>query len=361
MPSPKTWSTFSKKCSDVVKKIRKLSRDVDVAAQLAKLDKQSSTAEIATAFGAFADRDIFDDTDAKLPCYHIPYGLNLRFFGRSDDLRKLREYLDPTIAPTQLKAIGIHGRGGVGKSQLALQYANTSMGKYAAIAWTPSETRIKMMQGLCELATKLGLVEDGVEDDGRSVQRVRDWLNTTKRLYLLIFDNVDSVSLLDQIWPASPQARIIITTRSPSQAAKRATMTLPLGPFSQETGTDVLQSLCGLKLTSEDERLAANGLCARVGGLPLALAQLSDFILDRGYSYDELLCLYDKSTEKVYAKLGAPIEYDHTVLTTWDLSTKTLSAEARSLQILLAFFDPDSVPERLISETKAELIFWTRA
>ena len=57
----------------------------------------------------------------------------------------------------------------------------------------------------------------------------------------------------------------------------------------------------------------------------------------------------------MYAKLGAPIEYDYTVLTTWDLSTQTLSVEARSPQILLAFFDPDSVPERLISETKAEL------
>lgn len=356
-PHRKAWSTFTDKCTNVIKNVRTLSRKVDDAASLARLERQSSTAETAAAFGALKYLDTQDDMRAKLPCYMIPYGLNLRFFGRSDDLKTLQEYLDPSTASTQLKAIGIHGLGGVGKTQLALQYANTSMGKYALVAWIPSDNRIKMMQGLSELATKLGLVEGGAEDDARSVQIVRDWLNKVQKpyFYLLIFDNVDSVSILDQIWPASPQARIIITTRSPSQASKRAALTLPLSPFSSENGIDVLQLLCGLKLTDDDERLAANGLCHRVGGLPLALAQLSDFIRDRGYSYGELLRLYDKSTEKVYAKLGVPIEYDHTVLTTWDLSSQSFSVEARSLQTLLAFFDPDSVLERLISETKAEL------
>ncbi|KAK0639179.1 tpr repeat-containing protein [Cercophora newfieldiana] len=354
-PHRESWSGFNKKCSGVINNVRELSRKVDEAALIAKLPGQSSTVETAVAFDALQNLHIQDDADANLPCYTIPYGLNLRFFSRSDELRKLREYLDPTIVSTQLKAIGIHGLGGVGKSQLALQYANTSMDKYALIAWIPSENRIKMLQGLCELATKLGLVDGGAEDDARSVQLVRDWLNKVKRPYLLIFDNVDSVSLLDQIWPANSQARIILTTRSPAQASKRTATTLPLTPFSEESGMDVLQSLSGLNLTDGEERLAADGLCHRVGGLPLALAQLSDFIRDRGYSYGELLRLYDKSAEKLYAKLEAPMEYDHTVLTTWDISTENLSAEARSLQILLAFFDPDSVLERLISETKAEI------
>jgi hypothetical protein len=57
----------------------------------------------------------------------------------------------------------------------------------------------------------------------------------------------------------------------------------------------------------------------------------------------------------VYAKSDRPVEYDHTVLTTWDISLQKLSTEARTLQNLLIFFDPDSLLERLITNTKAEL------
>jgi hypothetical protein len=85
------------------------------------------------------------------------------------------------------------------------------------------------------------------------------------------------------------------------------------------------------------------------------MVQLSDFIRDRAYSYAELLKIYDKSAEKVYAKSDRPVEYDHTVLTTWDISLQKLSTEARTLQNLLIFFDPDSLLERLITNTKAEL------
>ncbi|KAK0616614.1 tpr repeat-containing protein [Immersiella caudata] len=333
-PKRQAWSTFNTEYSRVISNVRRLSREVDEVARIARLSRQGST-ETAAAFDALQGLRIQNNADIKLPCYIIPYGLNLRFFGRSDELGTLSEHLDPSGTSTQLKAIGVHGLGGVGKSQLALQYANLSMDRYALIAWIPSESRIKVVQGLSELANKLGLSENATEDDARSIQKVRDWLNKMKRPFLLIFDNVDSVSVLDQIWPANSMARIILTTRSPSQASKRTPVTLNLAPFSVKSGHDVLQSLTGIGVTDEDEKTAAEGLSHRVGGLPLALAQLSDFIRDRGYSY----------TEKVYAKSGCPMEYEHT----------NLSSEAKALQNLLAFLDPDSVLERLLSETKADL------
>lgn len=86
---------------------------------------------------------------AKLPCYMIPYGLNLRFYGRRDEFNTLKEVLDPTEKKSS-RAVGIYGLGGVGKSQLALHYANTSMELYDVIAWVPSETQIKLVQALFE-------------------------------------------------------------------------------------------------------------------------------------------------------------------------------------------------------------------
>ncbi|KAJ3544311.1 hypothetical protein NM208_g3129 [Fusarium decemcellulare] len=292
---------------------------------------------------------------AKLPCFMITYGLNLRFFGRDAELKALREILDPTPERKTLRAAGIYGLGGVGKSQLALHYANTSMDKYGVIAWIPSETQIKLVQALSSLAGKLGLVEDGSEDDHRDIQRVRDWLNTSKKPFLLIFDNAENIDILDQIWPASDKGSIIVTTRSPTQASKRASDTLALQSFSTETGKQVLEFLTSLKPVDKEDEAAAQEICQLLGGLPLALVQISGFIQDRGYSYTEFLRIYKKSEEKIFAKSEKPVEYNDTVFTTWNISLQKLSEEATRLQNLLVFFDPDLIPERLITNIKAEI------
>lgn len=319
-----------------------------------RLSKEIHTAETAAALKDMQSLRVAGGT-AKLPGFMIPYGLNPRFFGRDAELRRLKETLHPAPESTRLRVIGIHGLRGVGKSQLALHYANTSMDVYEVIAWIPAETQIKLVQALSNLVNKLGLA-DGTNDDAyQSVQQVRDWLNTAEKPFLLIFDNVDRIELLDQIWPASGKGSIIITTRSPLQASRRAASTMALGPFSPNIGKGVLQSLTGTQPDSDDDEASAGEICRLIGCLPLAIAQISDFIRDRGCSYGEFLRIYEKSAAKVFVKLERPVEYDHTLLTTWDISLQKLSTEATTLQNLLVFFDPDMIPERLITDTKAEI------
>ncbi|KAK0702012.1 tpr repeat-containing protein [Lasiosphaeria miniovina] len=358
------WSQFSRDFAEVIINVQRYSRRVDEAADMIRLSRETHTAETVAALNKdLADLQINQDgpsQGAKLPCFMIPFGLNLRFLGRDEEMRRMREALDPPDEANEgtspkLRAIGIHGLGGVGKSQLALHYANTSMERYEIIAWISAETQIKLVQTLSGLANKLGLVEGSGEDDYQNVQRVRDWLNSAKKPFLLIFDNVDKIELLDQIWPASNKGSIIITTRSPSQASKRTTITLAVESFSAETRTNVLKSLTGMEPMGQEEVAAAAEICRLVGGLPLAMVQISDFIRDRGYSYGEFLKVYEKSAERVFAKSERPVEYDHTLLTTFEISLQKLSEEAASLANLLACFDPDLIPERLLTETKAEM------
>jgi len=347
------WSQFSNDFSEVISNVRKCSRRVDEAADMIRLSKEVHNSGTLAALQEMQGLRISDG--AKLPCFMIPYGLNLRFFGRENELNTLGEFLDPKPERKSLRAAGIYGLGGVGKTQLALHYANTSMEIYDVIAWVPSETQIKLVQALSRFANKLGLTEDGSEDDYQGVQKVRDWLNTSKKPFLLIFDNVENINILDQIWPASDKGSIIITTRSLSQASKRASNTLALQSFSTETGKAVLESLTSLKPADQDDEAAAQEVCQLLGGLPLAMVHISDFIRDRGYSYTEFLRIYKKSAEKIFAKSEKPVEYDDTVFTTWDISLQKLSEEATKLQNLLVFFDPDLIPERLITNTKAEI------
>jgi len=80
------------------------------------------------------------------------------------------------------------------------------------------------------------------------------------------------------------------------------------------------------------------------------MVQISDFIRGRDYSYREFLSIYEKSAEKVFAKSDRPVEYDHTILTTYDISLQKLSTEATALQNLLAFFLPRLDPRETFGE-----------
>ncbi|KAB5575359.1 tpr repeat-containing protein [Coniochaeta sp. 2T2.1] len=297
------WSQFSRDFALVVTNVRKYAGRVDEAADMIRLSKGMHTAETVTAIKELQKLRVEDGV--KLPCFMVSYGLNLRFFGRDAELQKQREALDPTGQPKRLRAVGIHGLGGVGKSQLALHYANTSMETYEVIAYIPAGTQIKLAQSVSSLANKLGLSDGENEDDYQSIQKVRNWLNTAKKPFLLIFDNLDRSELLDQIWPASNKGSIIITTRSPSQASKRSSTSIPLESFSGSVAEQVLCSLTGLDPTGEEETVASGR-----------------------YSYGEFLKIYQKSAEKVFAKSDKPGEYDHTVLTTWDISLQKPFGEA---------------------------------
>lgn len=65
--------------------------------------------------------------------------------------------------------------------------------------------------------------------------------------------------------------------------------------------------------------------------------------------------MYEKSAERIFAKSEPPVDYNHTLLTPWDISLQRLSAEATALQNLLVPPDPDLIPERLVTNTKAEI------
>ncbi|KAI0387825.1 tpr repeat-containing protein [Hypomontagnella monticulosa] len=346
------WLQFNSEFTTVVKKLRSYARRVDEAADMARLSREKRATETLAAIQGIRRLNI---GNAKLPCYSIPYGLNLRFFGRLDEAERMKTLLDPVEPRTQMRVLAMYGLGGVGKTQLALHYANTSMKEYDVVAWIPAETQIKLVQALSSLAVKLGLVENEVQDDYQSLQKVRDWLNTTNTPFLLIFDNVDDDGLLEQIWPATAEASVIITTRSPSVAAKRTMHTMNLQPFQGENASAVLYAMTGMGVSDEEEKGAATEVCRLLGGLPLAFMQISAYIRDRGCSYQEFLHLYRKSAEKVIRRSEAPPEYGQSLLTTWNMSLQKLLSEAKTLLNVLAFFDPDMIPERLIVNTQASI------
>ena len=79
------------------------------------------------------------------------------FTGRDDQLAALREQLTGAGAATLVPTAALYGIGGVGKTQLALAYAQRHRANYQLGWWIPAETELVMVTALADLGTVLGL------------------------------------------------------------------------------------------------------------------------------------------------------------------------------------------------------------
>jgi NB-ARC domain len=352
--SRSAWSQFNSDFHVTIESLRNHSRRVDEEGDMIRMTGEARSAETLQVIKKLNDVSISAKT--TLPCQMVPYGLNPRFFSRAKEVKYVRETLDPQEGMDKLRVMSIYGLGGVGKTQLALHYANTSLSLYDIVAWIPSESQIKMTQALSVLAQKLGLLESKEsEDDYQASLKVRDWLNSSNYSFLLIFDNVDKIDILLQVWPASLKGSILVTTRSPAVAAKRSNDIMHLEPFAAQLGPEALYGLTGFEGADDEDTAAAEEICRLLGGLPLAIVQVSEFIRDRASSYTEFLALYQKLSAKILAKGEVPLEYNHTLSTVWELSLHNLPQDASILQKLIAFFDPDAIEEFLLTNADAGL------
>lgn len=244
--SRSAWSQFHGDFHITIENLRNCSRRVDEEGDMIRMSREAQSAETLQVIQKL--NDVRLGNKKTLPCQMVPFGLNPRFFSGSEEVKRVKETLDPRKNETKLRVMAIYGLGGVGKTQLALHYANTSFSHYDVIAWIPSETQIKMTQALSVLARKLGLLKESEnEDDSQASLKVRDWLDSSGHTFLLIFDNAERIDILLQVWPSSIKGSLLITTRSLAVAAKRSNDIMHLEPFAARLGPEALYALTGFE------------------------------------------------------------------------------------------------------------------
>lgn len=120
---------------------------------------------------------------------------NYAFLGRDDELESLHSKFfppDEPEAPDPTKRSGnpvccvLHGLGGSGKTQTALEYTYRYREDYDAIFWLSAERDPELAASFALIAVKLGLIEDdGKSDVGeklnqvKAIQQARNWLQQT--------------------------------------------------------------------------------------------------------------------------------------------------------------------------------------
>lgn len=312
--------------------------------------------------------------EVKLPCYFLhSYVRNAEFSGRDDILDRLDDVLllsqeQRSHGVSQPHSIVLSGLGGIGKTQCALEYAFSRQHKFDAVLWAHADTAAKLDESYSQISVSLGL-EGASKAGDRVISRnlVMEWLSNPivgrqalpfdiesaalKANWLLIFDNADDPMILADFWPSSGTGAIIVTSRDPLAKKYFSSHSIDLESFAPDTAATLLRRLSEAS-DSPQEVQGSKMVAERLGGLPLAISLAAAAILRQELTFEEFLSFYEVEPTAADIRpisLRPETQYQHTLSTVWALDS--LQESAKCLLRLLSVMDPDSIDERIITQT----------
>jgi tetratricopeptide (TPR) repeat protein len=272
---------------------------------------------------------------------------NPNFTGREELLAGLHNHLHKgeSAAVVQVQAQAVHGLGGVGKSQLALEYAHRHAHEYDLIWWVTAEQRVAIPDQLAIFARRLGITEHA--ERAETIQALWDALRRRDR-WLLVFDNAEQPQDLRFWWPPA-SGKVLITSRYPTWTGLAATITVDVLPRAEAV------AFLRHRLGWDDPAL--DKLAATLGDLPLALEQAGAYLHETSTSLADYLRLLGERAQELFA-LGTPSNTEQTIATTWTVALNRLRESAPGAQDVLtlcAFLAPDDIPRSLFTDYPDQL------
>lgn len=291
--------------------------------------------------------------------WNVPYRRNPFFTGREEILANLHVTLtkNSTAALTQAQAIS--GLGGIGKTQIALEYAYRYREDYAALLWLSAPSRDTLIADFLELASLLHLPEQDEQDQDIVIGAIKRWL-TTQDNWLLIVDNVDDPKAVADILPIHTKGKVLLTTRLQAlgplaQSVEVEKMEVQEGILFLLRRTKALSSNAALAKVTLEEQAQAAEIVVILDGLPLALDQAGAYIEETQCGFLGYLELYRQHRKELLQRRStSPLVPDHpeSVTTTWSLSFQKVEEDNATATVLLqlfAFLHPDAIPEEMIT------------
>jgi MinD-like ATPase involved in chromosome partitioning or flagellar assembly/tetratricopeptide (TPR) repeat protein len=257
---------------------------------------------------------------------------NSNFTGRNGDLRELREQLRQRRVAVFLP-LTLHGLGGVGKTQVALEYAHRFRADYDVIWWMDCGQPQYVDASLADLGQQLRKQfqvpvpeEGGVSEVIQQVLRALSEGLPDKR-WLLIYDNAEDVEELTPLLPAGG-GHVLITSQS--QKWQDIGTSLEVDKFrTDESVSHLRRRLRGI--TEADARRIADVL----QDIPLAVAAAGALLAVTGMSVDDYLERLDQQPTQAYPP-GHPLHaYAAEVAKAWTLSLDELERRSRAAARLL--------------------------
>lgn len=265
---------------------------------------------------------------------------NSDFTGRKEMLLDLQRTLESGAKASVLPQT-LHGSGGVGKTQLAIEYVHQYMYRYDLIWWIPSEHKSLVLTSLQELGRRLGLSPS--PNLQQAAAFVIEELAQTDLRWLLVFDNANRPEDISSLVPTHG-GHVILTSRN--QAWSSVWGTIKVDVFDRLESVTLIRKRAAHITESDAHRLAEH-----LGDLPLALEQATAWQLSTGMPVDEYLALHTGYVREITRVRGTTVAYPINVAAFVLLALERLRTTAPAvaeLTEMFAFLGAEPVSKRLL-------------
>lgn len=290
--------------------------------------------------------------DSTLPLlWSVPYRKNPFFSARQHELDELHKRFTKDSA---LNVQAITGISGLGKTELALEYAFRYGHKYKAVFWIRCDSFEDLIASFLHIANLLQLSVESTSEEQNVIAKVKQRLANYSGDWLLIFDNVFDLAAIDEFVPESLTGNVLITTT----VAKVGTFarSLKLSEMNEDEGAHLLLHRAGIATPDANHFIEARKISRLLEGLPLALDQAGAYIDVTGKSLSDYIQNYrarlnergDHTTNR----------HSQTVTATFSLCFEQVrrgNAAAGEILHLCAFLNANAIPERLFITGLPEL------
>ncbi len=284
--------------------------------------------------------------------------------GRINDMANLEQELSK-----QGTICILSGVGGQGKSALAAEYTYLFESQYSCIFWVQAETPMVCAETYSQIAIRCVCGDHIPQDEERLVTLSCEFLEQTKKRWLLVFDNVDQWLDLQRFLPGDMQATsgsVLITTNKPDLgqvATARKHSVIDLGPLTLEESRRLL--LCSAHptlgprdLNSHPEYKLAGDIAKLAERLPLALSLIAGYVLVSGCSLSDFVELWNErrknTTINLQTQMKLSSEADSAMDTVWNIGLREVTMDARELLNILAFLDSDTIQKDILVGAHAD-------
>jgi tetratricopeptide (TPR) repeat protein len=276
---------------------------------------------------------------------------NADFTGREELLLALEQrLLSRSVAAVLPQAM--HGSGGVGKSQIAAEYAYRHRSDYDVVWWIPAEQPAQILRSLIELGERLGL--DVGPEANTAVPAVQKALQAGAPypMWLLIFDNAETIDTVRPYLPHGGTGKVLVTSRNDEWT--EVADTLQIDVFSRAESIALLRKRNPTISVHEADRLAEV-----LEDLPLAIGQATAWQATTHMPVEDYLRLLNEKRAQL-AEQGHDEGYEIAVAAAWTVALERIGVENPAALLLLqtcSFMAPEPISQELFIGTHNLTIF----
>lgn len=255
------------------------------------------------------------------------------------------------------------GLGGVGKTQLAADYAQHAWdtGEVEVLLWVTASSRTAIVTTYAQAGVELCGADPG--DSGQAAAGFLAWLRTKRHRWLIVLDDLADIADVRGLWPPDvPHGRTLVTTRRRDAALTAGQRhLLQVGVFTPEQAIAYLTNTLARHHRVEPAKELVF-LAAGLGHLPLALSQAAAYLTDQGMSvatYRRLLADRTRTLADAVPEPDAlPDDQTLTLAALWSLSVERAdqlrpAGLARPMLHLTAMLEPNGIPQTALTSQPA--------